>query len=433
MKSFRKTAIVFVFVLILLTLFMYVPVFASFQPESWQYSKELTAEKSGFSLIDLDAEVLKHSNQDLTDIRIIDQNGRELPYQQVGLAPDLKSYPATLFDVAVNADYTLATLDVGKEGRLHNEISLDVKPLKNSYLREVTVEASNDNQNWVMIAKDKIFNLNQQKDPAMFDQKEENFKVNQKDNYIKNELNYAPVSYRYLRLKIDRQAGEPLVVTGAVVNFASNSEYTSAVLPSTIISNRGDYKTKFTDIIVDLGVPNYIVNDIRLEIQDNNYERAVYCYTGKDLSEWSVIAKQDIYNYQWQGYQAERNELEVHFVSNRYLKLSINNQDSPELSISQISIYGSAPKLLVNLQEGNNTLWYGNSLAQMPAYDLSKFAAQVDQDNLPIVGLGAEKLNSIYQAPLKPWTERNRWVLNVVLVLTAAILSVFAFRNLSKV
>jgi hypothetical protein len=193
---------------------------------------------------------------------------------------------------------------------------------------------------------------------------------------------------------------------------------------------------------MDLGAANYLVNGIRLEIPDNNYERTVYVYTGDDLSDWRMVNQQDIFNYEWQGYQAEQNDIKTHFLSRRYLRLSINNLDSPELTVSQITVLGSTPKLLVNLPGtpaepgyGNNAamLWYGNSSAPKPEYDLSKFAAQIERENLPVVGLGPEKPNPEYRAPVQPWSERNRWLLNFVLVLTAGALSLLAYRNLGRI
>ena len=48
---------------------------AAFDPVLWPYSKEFTAEPSGFALINLDPEVLRNSQPELRDIRITDQNG----------------------------------------------------------------------------------------------------------------------------------------------------------------------------------------------------------------------------------------------------------------------------------------------------------------------------------------------------------------------
>ena len=420
------------------------PVLAAFDPVLWPYSKELTAAPSGFALVNLDPEVLRDSQPELRDIRITDQNGRELPYLLNDLAPPVKTYPAVLFDVASDSEATRATLDLGQTGRLHNQLTLDLKPINQNYLREVMVEGSDDNRSWVLITKEQIYSLNHQEGFIKGEPKLETPKPELKAVYLKNEVNYAPVSYRYLRLKIERQGGEALPVIRASVNFAPTSKYTSAELPAALITNRNDPKTKATEIIMDLGAANYLVNEICLEISDSNYERTVYAYTGDDLADWQLVNQQDIFDYEWQGYKAEQRDIKTHFLSRRYLRLSINNQDSPELTISQITVQGSTPKLLVNLpgtpatpgpEHGNNvaSLWYGNPAASKPDYDLSKFAAQIERENLPVVSLGPEKPNPEYQAPVKPWSERNRWLLNLVLVLTAGALSILAYRNLGRI
>jgi len=182
-----------VFLAAALLLLLALPAYASFQQQDWQYTKTVQTEKDGFALIDLDPEVLNRSRDDLADIRLTAGDGQEAPYQITRLEPaKTETYPARLIDrVSRPGEYSSVTLDLQNSGRLHDRIALDLES-KVDYLRDVTLEGSNDNRTWNLIARDKVLYL--------------------APDYRKNNLSYTPASFQYVKLTFLDGGKEPLTV-----------------------------------------------------------------------------------------------------------------------------------------------------------------------------------------------------------------------------
>ncbi len=64
-------------------------------------------------------------------------------------------------------------------------------------------------------------------------------------------------------------------------------------------------------------------------------------------------------------------------------------------------------------------LWYGNLKATVPTYDLKQFANLISKSDLKVVTAGVQQINPDYKAPIVPWTERNKWLLNAAIVMVA--------------
>jgi hypothetical protein len=69
-------------------------------------------------------------------------------------------------------------------------------------------------------------------------------------------------------------------------------------------------------------------------------------------------------------------------------------------------------------------LYYGNAEAVRPSYDLRHFFEYLATDDLPLAGLGAQRLNHDLEKPTEPITERFPWLLPVVITLAAGFVAV---------
>ncbi|MFZ5651360.1 MAG: hypothetical protein ACOY4I_10975 [Bacillota bacterium] len=387
------------------------PALAGFQQQQWQYSKELYSEKDGFALIELDKEVLEHGQPDLRDIRILDRDGREIPFQVAGKEPvKEETLSAMLIDRAYGKDFSTVTLDMRKENGLHSEIALTVSN-KEDYLRDVKIEGSSDNKNWALLARGKIAHVS--------------------SGFRQDVIPYSPASFRYIRLQIENRDNIPLEVTGARVRFVPGRDtHGERQLSSTLLSVRTDREAKKTGVIVDLGAKGYFVGNILLENSGQNFDRPVQYYDSPDGEKWSGAGQDRIYHYKWPDYQSSKNTVSVNRYMGRYIKLEINNQDSQPLPVEGVKVYGGPPRLLAELKKGNSTLWYGSPGAEQPGYDLARFSHLIDRGGLPVIGLGPERANSGYSPGVRGVTEKYPWLLNLITAVCAAIVGLLILRNM---
>ncbi len=388
------------------------PVYAALNSQPFQYYKEVNVDTDGFNFIPLDSEVLRNTREDLADLRLCTGDGQEIPYQITPyLLPQEGSIQAQLIDQAKHENKYLLTLDLQQSGYLHNKVVLDTSA-KDDYLADVKIEGSNDNKTWNFIALDKILSVQ----PA----------------YKKNEVNYPSSTSRYVRLTVTPSANQSLLINTATISFRPIDTQVFQEIPSALVSREEDDKNGKSLLVIDLGVKGYYLENIRLPISGQNYRRHVALFSSNDRKEWQSIAPSEyIYYYKWADYEAVHDSIAVNNSGGRYIKLEIDNGNSPPLNIGQIQVVGNVPRLLADLKQGSYILWYGSSNASTPSYDLASFAQLIDKKNLPSVKLGLENKNEAYKAPQQAWTERNRWLLNVTIIIAVLLLGAIIVRNMT--
>lgn len=401
-----KRLLLFLAVFLLIAL----PAYAGFQPRHWQYGKDISVETDGFVLIDLDKEILNHTRFDLQDLRLVRQNGEEIPFQVVRHEPVKENiHSVRLIDSTYQKDFSYVTLVIQKENSLYNQLLLNINNT-DDYLRNVIVEGSNDNKNWAIITEAKIAHFS--------------------SDFRQNSISYKPVSFKYLRLQIENKDNKPLDISGASVKFIPAQNISEEKqLPLKLVSVKTGKETKMTEITVDLEAKGYYVGNIMLEYSGQNFHRNVRYYHG-DGNKWTEIGSDIIYEYKWKDYTSIKNTVEINQYCERYIKLAIENQDNQPLVIKGVRAYGDSPKLLAELPSGTHILWYGSADAVRPDYDLSRFAHLIDKSGLTLVNPGPEKVNDGYSPAVSP--AQYRWILNIITVICAAVIGFLILKNMKS-
>jgi len=368
--------------------------------ENWQYFKELPVASQGFALIKLDTEVMQNCQASFADIRITDTQGREIASQVIQPGQEEVVHSVSVLNAITYENYTSIVIDMGENPRPHNKLALNVVlDKREDYLREVEILASDDAVNWGQLGSGKIF-------------------AYQNEQF--NQISYPTSTMRYVQVNIKKKPGESDIrVNSAQLKFLSSNIYKGKLLPASIISNRSD-KTS-TQIIVDLGAPNYMITDLQIQTTDRNFNRTVLISS----SDQSVATGQEsqrvddkIIAYDFNNYLLNKDHITINQFCHRYMIISILNEDSTPLDIQAIQVYGAAPTFIADLA-APSILWYGNPKAATPSYDLKQFANLITKSNLTVVQAGAQQINPDYKAPVVPWTEKNKWLLDIAIVLVA--------------
>jgi hypothetical protein len=343
---------------------------------------------------------MQNCQESFADIRVTDSQGQEIASQLISPGREEVVNSVSALNTANYEDYSSVMIDLGENPRPHNELDLKISMDKTEdYLREVEVQASNDATNWGQLGSGKIFAY---------------------QNQQFNQISYPTSTMRYLHVNIKKKPGESdLRVTSAQVKFLSSNVYEGKPLTAPIIANRSDNTT--TQIIIDLGVPNYMITALQIPTSDRNFNRTVNISssaqpqaTGKE----NQLANDRIIAYDWNNYQLNKDQITVNQFCRRYLIISIVNEDSPPLDIQSIQVYGAVPAFIADLA-APSMVWYGNPLATAPSYDLKQFANFITKSDLRVVQAGDQEINPDYKAPVVPWTEKNQWLLNAAIILVA--------------
>src|SRR5262249_53564219 len=111
------------------------------------------AESARFVNVTLPGGVMGHASRGLGDLRVIDGQGREVPYalsaRLGGRATDRRE--ARLLEPSVVAgQYSQAMFDLGKSPRVHNVITLGIEG-QDDLLTWVEVAVSDDHEHWRVV------------------------------------------------------------------------------------------------------------------------------------------------------------------------------------------------------------------------------------------------------------------------------------------
>lgn len=399
------------YIIALILLLLTSPVQGSPPMEQWQYNKTVTAPGAGVALVQLDREVLSYTRDDLGDLRVLSPQGQEIPYQIMPMAllgEEVYHTAKIVNNVVRDQEFSSITfaLDVS---RLSNRIVLEMNG-KEDFLREVIIEGSTDNQVWRTIKKDKIFAVG--------------------PDIIDTELVYPDADYCYIRVTIAAKGQKPLPIKGGSIGYKPGGSKILTPLSGQIVETKQEQG--ITSLILELPVKATYIDQVKLAVTGRNYNREVQIFDSNDRKNWRNIGQGHIFQYQWPGNQATENTLQIGQIAGRYLKLHINNQDSPPLQIDNCEVLGELPKILVDLPAGTSRIWYGNAQGQSPHYDLERFAHLINQKELPILVLGKQESNPNYQPARKPWTEEHKGLLNGVIILLAFVLGSFIVNLMRK-
>lgn len=387
--------------------------------EEYKYQRGATPSTNGFVLINLDDNILNNTQNGLGDIRVFDGLLKEIPYKlYIPPVSRHENYNPTMINSGQQEnEFNSITFDIGKNGLLHNKISLSPNT-NEEYISRVKLYGSSDGVNWLKIKDDRIINL---KSPQ---------------NITINEINYDKVSYRYLKVNIYPYNGVFPQVRGATIYFEPDNSAISAANRYLTILTAENTKEKRTVITTDTGAKDLNINAFELFINGKNYKRNISIEGSYDKKSWFYIGSGDVFNYQWENYYYNSTAIAAGNTNARYFRFTIDNYDNEPLNITNIKTYYTAPQLLFEAEKNNTyTVYYGNTEAFAPNYDLSSFAHLINTAKLPQLAMSEEAPNKDYKAPEPPqlpWSEQNKWILTLILIITVGILGVFMFRSLRQ-
>ena len=351
----------------------------------------------------------------LPDLRIIDDNGNEVPYaryEREGSASSRDLPTEILENSYAPGDYTQVVLSVGASAPFHNAVEIHTP--ESDFIEWVSVEASDDAHVWRIV-----------EDRAPI------FRFRRQSREGTQTVHYSTNNARYLRVRVldgDRQF--PIATAQVVYNTVETPE--RSFLEAEIVDDP-DKRAGENAWRVDLGTPALGLQEVRFAVNPAEFIRAVEISTSNDPATWRPVAHGEIYRFQRESTQEEYLRVDVPGeITGRYWRVTVENGKHAPLPGVIPSLYITPVHLVFEQQPGRGyRLLYGQNLATSPQYDLARRVSASEEDVAAVAQLGAEEETSNYADP-RPWTERNRYVLWVVMGIAVLLLGGSAIRSLRK-
>jgi hypothetical protein len=357
----------------------------------WKFRRNVTVagQPAGFAALPLPPEVAAAAQPDLRDLRLVDADGREVPFV-VDRKTDRKAacqWDGDLTDTRSDKKLrTVWTVDF-REPRRFDTIELQVDD--RDFAKRFRVEASGDATGWRELAAD----------AGVFD-RQWNFRV----HHTTIRLPSAQTA-RYLRLTADDQRSAPITVHGvkarAVRDVAGERWNRSANIGQQV----GEGTTRRYQLNLPAGLP---VEKVEIESGDMAFSRRVALVEEREVSGRRTriqLGSGCIYRLKLDddGLSGEVLSFPVNAPRGGRLMLEVENGDSPPLRNLRVTVSGVASRVLFPVGVGTAwTLYYGNTATRAPVYDLEELKAQLGlSPRFVAAELGPEAPNPRYR-PVPP-------------------------------
>ncbi len=353
-------------------------------PPEWPFSQELTAPQPGLTQVELSPEVLARGKEDLSDLRLLDRDGREVPFF-INRPVIQASKEASLRSLQMRMEPQKTVI----EGEIPPEFAADginavylVSP-SDDFLKPISLAVSRDRRHW----------------KGIFDSRPI-FK--QPGRPLSTTLQFEPLNASYLRITLDDSRTPPIRVQDlrlwARPKALPNLKSVPLEWPPSV-ANGGK-----TELNLSLPAPNLTLDSIRIDAQDGVFAREVAAFA-KVFSDGDfhdeLMGTGYIYRVSKGPQGAEELSLNLRRrIPGRALILRINDGDSPALSIKGVSAAVIPSFLMFDAPAlGTYKLIFGNILAAPRRYDVAALGERLLQTRFNGASVGPVSQNPSFRAP----------------------------------
>jgi Protein of unknown function (DUF3999) len=387
--------------------------------QSWPFFAEVSSGGStpGIYRLVLPLQIMDKAREDLTDLRLIDAAGREIPYalrvrKEVN---EQREFGARLFNNVTAGNVTEVSVDLGANPGEHNEI--EIETAGTNFRRRVDVEGSDTTADWKTLKSGaQIFEFESQSRVAN-----------------SNHVTYPLSLYRYLRLRIhadeltDKTPPQVSSVKALMVVRGPGllTTWDVGTAEPQFLRNEGVPSSAWT---IDLGgrVP---CDRLVLTVDTESFSRQFQLEMVDHPENLRLVSAGELTHHVGEAQQTLTIRLDEEVYA-RKLRLLVNDFNNPGLSISGIQAGAPARELYFELKQPPAQplrLYFGYANAMPPHYDFEKELSGKLTTMPAAVTLGSYVSNPDYRPEPLPFTERVPWLIYVVLTISSLALAWILF------
>ncbi|MDF2651037.1 MAG: hypothetical protein K0Q73_6842 [Paenibacillus sp.] len=386
--------------------------------KEWRFSKPIDVQTSSrYHALFLDEDVYAGANVNLSDLRIVDNKGKFVPYYiDSGYGESMEQSTVYSSDLVTSVKKDNDTLiDFRIKPKLEDTDiqgnTLLIGLPKEAFLKHTEIYGSYDGNQWELLAKEDLFRTDQ-------------FEKNTIELGAERKFNY----YRLVVLNNVENLAFPQMQLLHNMRAIKWNEYKKMRTPAYVIKE----EAKQTNITIP--------NEQRLKIKKvlidvgGSFIRpyAVYDPNGNAIQ---VDGKKELYRVDFKDVQIANTTITASApIAEPQLTLKINNSDNPPLKITGITIEYFVDKLVFEDQgNGPYQLLYGNSKAGKPQYDIVNFKSHIQKEGVILGKLGAQAVSpeAAPQSPAPWWFQSKTWF-NIVIIVVALGLILFLTKKLNR-
>ena len=387
---------------------------------AWPFVVEMQSTPIAPALYDLTVplQVMDRSRSDLSDLRLFDAQGKEIPYAiRIRKEVDeVRAVDGNLFNHASTGEASEVSVDLGESPGEHNVV--EVESYGSNFRRRVEVDGSDNGTDWKKL-----------QDNALIFAFESENKTAQS-----NRVSYPISRYRFIRVRVfgddladDEAPGIRSVRAVRVVKRQGELTTWNVNVPSYQLFRYEGAPSSAWNIDLGAYVP---VDRLILNIEQTSFSRPFHLEVVDDLQNLRLVASGELTRRTGQEIKPIVIMLDQEEHA-RKLRLVVRDHSNEPLMLSSISAGAPARQLVFEVKETPALplrLFYGNPKAEAPHYDFeNEVVAKLS--NTPVrIGIGPATQNPNYEPEPLPFTERVSWLIYIVLAISSLALAVILWK-----
>ena len=359
--------------------------------------------QNGFYNISIEPSIAARCKNELDDLRIQDSSGKEIPYllYTESARPNEESF--TEFPVSYSDDHRTVYIN----NILPNSLDKLYLLIKNSDAQRAATLSGSDNQtNWFVIKENILLQSEYAADSDAFVQS----------------VSFPKSSYKYLRITMPVKNVLPLnIIKAGVYRHSFTGNIYDTIPKPHIIQKDSSDKHSYIYLIFD---DSYMIDRLSLSFTGSKfYKRPVDLYNQNTIN--PSLSSDTISSARPAG-------IDFHAKTNRLLFV-IDNKDNAPLSVNNVIPLQLHTSVTAYLEKDKRyTLYFGDSSALAPSYDLQYFDDSIGSNILPLRTGEIEKI-SLVSVTAKEESGWKNWVLWGIIIAVLASLIYFSFRMMQDI
>jgi len=340
-----------------------------FSQENEQYKAVIKNDNiKGYKFVELTPNIKSIANFDLSDLRILDDQKKQIPYflQEESFSV-VDSFIPLKNKISFKKDFTKIIIN-NSDGKLFNHFTFKISNADVN--KSCKIEGSNNNKKWFVVSEKIHLSLNNNSDKAF--------------NYYN--IEFPNIDYKYIKLVINDSLSAPIHIKeiGYFNRKIIRKETTFNTLKYTYNISQ---KEKHTIIHVKAGKA-FEINKIDFSIiAPELYKRDITFFTLKTRNKKEVrqIFKRFTLSSE------NKNTFRSLNIKHKDFWMEINNKDNQPISIDKISFYQKITYLIADLKANKSyTIVAGDKNLKKPVYDLVNFKDKI-KSNLSTIKIKNEQ------------------------------------------
>ncbi|MFZ3217228.1 MAG: DUF3999 family protein [Candidatus Acidiferrales bacterium] len=383
----------------------------------WRAIEVAPADAAQLASVVAPLDAYAHAHTGLRDLRVIDDQGTEIPYvifRRLGTATSA-SLPSSLRENSFSAGaFTQLVLDAGRSAPFHNAVRIQTGAP--DFIEWVQVEASDDGHVWRMV---------QERAPI--------FRFRKEGHEGTQLVHYSENNAQYLRVRI-LDGDKRFPATGAEI-LHETAEPAERVPMETALVADAKQPAGRSAWSAEVGPAVMLVTEVKFEVSaPPEFIRSVEIASSANGKDGEIFHNGEIYRYR-QG-DAEQEQLAVFipngWVRTNHLRVEIVNRNDAPLIAATPKLYMTPQHVVFEQQPGRSyRLIYGQERAERAQYDLGR-RVDATQMAAALAGeLGPEEVNADWVDP-RPWTETHDIFLWMVMLIAVVLLGYAAVQSLRR-